>query len=137
METSNQTQLPPPPGVIVALKTGLDVIAGHLSVLLLPLALDVLLWFGPRLSVKNLFSPLIEEAVRANAASGLPMDNALAFQKFAAEFLGRFNLFSLLRTFPVGLSSLMIGKMPAQTPLGLLPGSGFIGSKLMPRSGPR
>ncbi len=118
MESSNKTQLPPPPGVIGALKSGLDVISSHLSVLLLPLALDALLWFGPHVSIKNIFAPLIEQAVRVNADSGLPMDSILAVQKSSSEFLGQFNLLSLLRTFPVGVFSLMSGKMPVQTPYG-------------------
>jgi hypothetical protein len=118
MQQKPVPQIPPPPGVINVLKSGLDVISTHLSLLLLPLALDALLWFAPRLSVKDLFLPLVEEAVRINATKGLPMESLQAAQNSGAEFLGHFNLFGLLRTFPVGVSSLLSGKMPVQTPFG-------------------
>jgi hypothetical protein len=118
METSKETQLPPPPGVVGALRAGLDITSNHLSVLLLPLALDLLLWFGPRLSVKSVFLPAIEEMIKINSSSGLPVDGLTILQTASTDFLGQFNLFSALRTFPIGVSSLMTDKMPVQTPLG-------------------
>ena len=42
-------------------------------------------------------------------------------QQVWALFLDQFNLFSLLRTFPVGITSLMSGRMPIQTPFGSPP----------------
>nr|MBN1229733.1 hypothetical protein [Anaerolineae bacterium] len=42
----------PPVGVIESLSSGFEITAGHLGLLLLPLLLDLLLWVGPRLSMR-------------------------------------------------------------------------------------
>jgi hypothetical protein len=110
--------IPPPPGVIGALKAGLDVISTHISVILLPLALDAFLWLGPRLSVKNIFSTLYVDMLTFYAASGLPAEELKQAEGLWTGFFQQFNLLALLRTFPVGVSSLMQGKMSAVTPFG-------------------
>ena len=118
METPQTPQpIPPPPGVINAIKAGMDVISSHLSVLLLPLALDALLWLGPRLSVQKIFSSAFDQMLALTGGS-LPTEEMAASQKFMTEWLPNFNLFSILRTFPVGISSLMSGKLPVVNPLG-------------------
>jgi hypothetical protein len=119
METpQNPQQIPPPPGVISALRAGLDVISTHLSVLLPPLALDALLWLGPRLSVNKIFSGLFEQMLAFNAGDGLLVEDITAIREMMTEWLPKFNLLGILRTFPVGVSSLMTAKMPVQTPFG-------------------
>jgi len=118
METTKETQLPPPPGVVGALRAGMDIASTHLSVMLMPLALDLLLWFGPRLSVKGIFLPVIDQMVKINVSNGLPADSLTLLQTASSDYLSQFNLFSLLRTFPIGVASLMTNKMPVQTPLG-------------------
>lgn len=118
METPQAPQpLPPPPGVIGAIKAGMDVISSHLSLLLLPLALDALLWFGPRLSIEDLFSDSFGQMM-ALAGKSLPSEEINAVQQMMAEWLPNFNLLSALRTFPIGVSSLMSGKLPVENPLG-------------------
>jgi hypothetical protein len=120
METPQKTQpIPPPPGVINALRSGLDVISTHLLVLLPPLILDAFLWFGPRLSVQNLFATFFDQMVTFSESNGLPVQNIVDFQQKIAEALAKFDLLETLRTFPIGISSLMTAKMPLQTPLGV------------------
>jgi len=112
--------LPPPPGVIVSLKAGFDAIASNLTVILLPLALDLLLWLGPRLRVDRLFKPFFEELTRYASFSGLPATDLKVLQENSALLLAQFqqyNLMSALRTFPIGVFSLMSGTMPDNTPL--------------------
>lgn len=119
MKSSQESlPIPPPPGVTGALKAGLDVISTHLSAILLPLALDAFLWLGPRLSVKNIFSAFYTQMFEFYRVSGMPVDELANSQTQFMEFLQRFNLFGILRTFPVGVSSLMQGKIPAMSPLG-------------------
>jgi hypothetical protein len=118
METPRAPKpLPPPPGVINAIKAGMDVISSHLSLLFLPLALDAFLWFGPRLSVEDLFSDSFGQML-ALAGKSLPTEEVNAVQQLMAEWLPSFNLLSVLRTFPIGISSLMSGKLPVENPLG-------------------
>ena len=73
--------LPPPPGVVGSLKAGFDVIASNISVILLPLALDLFLWLGPRLRVDRIFQSLFDEMARYAAFSGLPSADLKAFQE--------------------------------------------------------
>jgi hypothetical protein len=112
------TALPPPPGIIGSLRAGFDVIAGHVTVILIPLGLDLLLWLGPRLSLNQIAQPLLAQASSLAPSSGLQPADVTAALEMYAQFFKTFNLLVALRTFPVGVSSLMSGRMPAQSPLG-------------------
>ena len=113
--------LPPPPGVVGSLRAGFDAIASNLSVILLPLALDLFLWLGPRLRVDRLFRPLFEEMSRYARFSGLPSSDINSLQENTSQLLAQlqqYNLLTTLRTFPIGVFSLLSGKISNQTPLG-------------------
>lgn len=113
--------LPPPPGVVGSLRAGFDAIASHLTVVLVPLALDLLLWLGPRLHTDRLFKPIFDEMSRYARYSGFPATDLKALQENSAiilQGLQQYNLLSALRTFPIGVFSLMSGTGPGQTPLG-------------------
>ena len=124
MDTQKLESLPPPPGVIGSLRAGFDAVASHVWLILVPLALDIVLWLGPRLSVDGLIRPFVRymflQARRGVAAS--EMDQFLEAQTIFLDGLQSFNLLSLvskLRTFPIGISSLLAQTMPAAgTPLG-------------------
>ena len=123
MDTRKPVSLPPPPGVIVSLKAGFDAVANHVSLILVPLALDIILWLGPRLSVDGLLRPFVrymfQQARRGVAAA--EMDQFLEAQTIFLDGLQSFNLLSLVskfRTFPIGISSLLAQTMPVDTPLG-------------------
>jgi hypothetical protein len=111
--------LPPPPGIISSLRAGFDAITTHIGLILMPLALDLLLWFGPRMSMNRLMQPFLEEAGGLAATSGLQPADVTAALDMYKSFFQEFNLLVLLRTLPVGVSSLMSGRMPVQSPLGL------------------
>jgi len=116
--------LPPPPGVISALKAGFDVVSSHVLLILMPLILDVFLWLGPRLSVSEILGPLYRslfEQARRGMASPEDVRRLTIFQDLFNEGLERFNLLSLaarLQTFPIGISSLLAKTMPVDTPMG-------------------
>ncbi|HZM20525.1 MAG TPA: hypothetical protein VFC02_02210 [Anaerolineales bacterium] len=124
MDTQKLESLPPPPGVMGSLRAGFDAVAGHVWLITVPLALDVVLWLGPRLSVDGLLRPFVRyvflQARRGVAAS--EMDQFLKAQTIFLDGLQSFNLFSLVskfRTFPIGISSLLAQTMPAVgTPFG-------------------
>jgi hypothetical protein len=115
---------PPPPGVIGSLRAGFETVSSHVSLILLPAALDILLWLGPRLSVDGLVSPLIAlvfKQVRLSVTSSADLSQYAQLQTTVDEVVERFNLFSLLgrlQLFPVGVSSLMAQTRPAETPFG-------------------
>jgi len=121
MEMDKIESLPPPPGVVGSLRAGFDAIASNVAVVLLPLALDTLLWLGPRLRVDRLFQPLFIELSRYARFGGIQSADLKTLQEnsnLLLEQLGQYNLLSALRTFPVGIFSLMSGTMPTRTPWG-------------------
>lgn len=123
MDTQKLESLPPPPGVIGSLRAGFDAVASHVWLIIVPLALDVVLWLGPRLSVDGLLRPFVRyiflQARRGVAVS--EMDQFLEAQTIFLDGLQSFNLLSLVskfRTFPIGISSLLAQTMPVDTPFG-------------------
>jgi len=113
--------LPPPPGVVGSLKAGFDTIASNPLVILVPLALDLLLWLGPHLRVDHLFKSVFGEMTRYMAYSGLSSSELKTLKEntsIVIEQLQNYNLVGTLRTFPIGVFSLMSGSLPAQTPFG-------------------
>lgn len=124
MDVQKIESLPPPPGVIGALRAGFDVVSGHVVLILIPLLVDVFLWLGPRLSVDKLLGPAygiaFEQASRG-LASPEDASRLAQIQTLFNEALEHFNLLSLvtrLQTFPIGISSLMAKMMPVESPLG-------------------
>ncbi|MBT3337452.1 MAG: hypothetical protein HN855_00250 [Anaerolineae bacterium] len=117
--------LTPPPGVISSLKSGFDITANHISIILLPILLDIFLWFGPHLRIDNLMRDWVVQFNLLSSESIVPASEAQRFEQFQ-DLLNEaltldINLFSFLRTFPIGISSLMKGFIPGQTPLGTPP----------------
>jgi hypothetical protein len=116
---TEQGKIPPPPGLIASLASGFDAVATHILVIALPILLDLFLWLGPHLRLRQLLQPLIQQipAMLSNPLSANLPDVSGA-QKLWTDFANQANLFSILHTFPVGISSLMSLLMPGQTPLG-------------------
>jgi hypothetical protein len=118
MNASKTETLAPPPGVVGSLKAGFDMIASHITAILLPLFLDLLLWLGPRLSLERLFQPVLSQFQRMAGGSGLSAAEVNNAVDFYETILHDLNLLAILRTFPIGISSLMAGIRPAETPFG-------------------
>jgi hypothetical protein len=110
--------LPPPPGIIGSLRVGFDTIAGHITAITLPLALDLLLWLGPHVSVNQLIQPVLEQFQSFASSSGISASDIKNAMDMYTQFFQQFNLFGILRTFPIGVPSLMSGEMPTGSPLG-------------------
>jgi len=110
--------LPPPPGVIGSLRAGFDAITAHIGLILLPLGLDLLLWLGPRVSVNRLMQPVLAEISHLAPTAGLKPGDVSSILDLYKTLLERFNLLVSIRTLPVGISSLMSGRMPLLSPLG-------------------
>ena len=123
MDAQKLESLPPPPGVIGSLRAGFDAVANHVWLIVFPLALDIFLWLGPRLSVDGLLRPFVRY-VFLQARRGVEVSELDQFLETQANFLGllhNFNLLSLIskfRIFPIGISSLLAQTMPVKTPLG-------------------
>lgn len=116
--------LPPPPGVIGSLRAGFEAVSSHVKLILFPLALDLWLWLGPRLSVDGLLSPYLKflfEQARRGMSAPADLQRIAGAQASFMDALERFNLLSLfgkLVTFPIGVSSLISETMPIAAPYG-------------------
>ncbi len=109
-----------PPRMIPSIVGGFNAVASHIYIILFPMCLDLLLWLGPLVRVKNYFLPLLVEA--ANISSAAYGEQAAGFVESTREIwsnlLDQFNLLFSLRTFPVGIPSLMISLVNSTTPFG-------------------
>lgn len=110
----------PPLGVVASLGAGFETVNSQWLLAGLPLILDLFLWLGPRLSIL----PLVQQAVAwlvvpadsPDAASLQPMWDSL--RASLLDFGQGFNLFGLLSTSPLGVPSIMAGRLSTQTVLG-------------------
>jgi hypothetical protein len=121
METE-QGKLPPPPRLFASLMAGFDSVANHIAVILPPVLLDLFLWLGPHLTLKQFVQPVIDSLTMLANSSFISMNasDVATAQQMYTDFFNRFNLFSILRTFPLGTTSLLSLEMPSQNPLGIM-----------------
>jgi hypothetical protein len=114
MEARNSELPPQPPGAVNALIRGFNAVTNNISVILFPIVLDVFLWLGPRLRMKD----LLESAFQFIKEMQQPSEQMASFSQFADEIAKGFSLFSNLRTYPLGIFSLMVANLSATSPLG-------------------
>lgn len=98
-----------PPGIITTLSSGFDLTARHLWLVIVPLALDIFYWLGPRLSVKA----LVEQSAAFFAAE--PSLSTMA--ENIVEAGTDFNLFTTLSVPIIGVPALLSGGIPDNVPL--------------------
>jgi hypothetical protein len=119
MDVSRIENLPPPPGIISSIKAGFDAIASHITAILLPLLLNLFLWLGPRLRLDALYKSLETDMVTIWQAGQIPAEDIQRMLELYDQASRSFNLFGLLRTLPVGISSLFTtNQITFATPLG-------------------
>ena len=114
--------LPPPPGVFGSLRAGFDVVANHVWLIFIPIALDVFLWLGPRVSAGDVFASAWATMLDFAKTRPFAAQDVEAMGN-VVEAINRINWTGWLRTLPIGISSLEAFSVPAeiplQTPLGL------------------
>jgi hypothetical protein len=117
MNVKETVILPKPPSLVGALTAGFDTAASKISLILFPLALDLLIWFGPHLKLTNLINRFFEQFL-ALSHSANPQSAEIVRQNQEMWLLisDRLNFLAALRTFPVGIPSLMVSRMPVETP---------------------
>ena len=109
--------MPPPPAAIATLVKGFNAIASNIAVILFPSALDLFLWLGPRLKADALLAPFLQP-LPPDLQAQIPADQMQIFTQFMTEFRNGLNLFSVLRTFPLGVFSLMSANLSPNSPFG-------------------
>jgi hypothetical protein len=109
-----------PPGIMAAFIAGFNTVAGHLYLILLPLGVDLILWFAPRLRIEQLLTPYFQTATTLMERSGTPT-TPVPLSELWQPLLKGINLLGLLKTFPIGVPSLLTGFSDATHPLGTAP----------------
>jgi hypothetical protein len=117
MKASEKTAVPAPPNLFAALLAGFDAIAGKVSLILFPLGLDLFIWLGPQLRLRQMIDKIIEQlTVMAQTGAPQSAESLQASQEVWALISERLNIMATLRTYPVGVPSLMAGRLPIETP---------------------
>jgi hypothetical protein len=115
MDPTSPQNLPAPPSLMKSLTAGFDAISNHIGLILFSVVFDLLLWFGPKLKLTRVLQPLMREPIALPEVSSTEMVEVLR------AAVDEFNLVSVLRTFPIGLPSLMASRAPLENPFGFPP----------------
>ncbi len=132
MKTSKSSVLITPPSLLRTLVAGFNTITEHIFLIIFPIGLDLLIWFGPRLKLLGLINQMVDDfalqsqILAPNSETAEMLDLAQEMWRTVGE---RFNLMVSLRSYPVGIPSLMTSVFPANNPLGT-PGQVQINSAL-------
>ncbi len=119
MRPTNTPVIPAPPNPIASLLAGFDTITNHLVLVLFPIALDLLIWLGPHFGVRQLVEQLVAALRQIPEISGTSAPASMQTNLELLQVFGeRFNMMSFLRSYPIGIPSLMSGLLPVEVPGG-------------------
>jgi hypothetical protein len=119
MKSVQSQALPAPPSLTGSLRAGFDATANHIELLLLPVLIDLLLWFGPHLRLDDLVARIFDELKGQVEMSAAGTSDLLQLSgEFWSLLAERLNLFSAIRSYPVGIPSLMMATQPVTSPMG-------------------
>jgi len=121
MNKHNLEILPAPPRLFRTLVAGFDAITNHIYLILIPIGLDLLIWLSPRLRLKELIDVVIKDLVSQSITVAPDLESQGVFnaaQELWALMGEHFNILIGLRSYPVGIPSLMSSILPLETPLG-------------------
>src|SRR3970282_1408181 len=119
MKSSDSLALPPSPNLVIAFRAGFDAIANHIALIAFPVILDLFLWLGPRLRLTELIRSMMKQLIGWYSFQDAGMTDMLEAGKQAWSLLAeQFNLLAALRSYPVGIPSLMVSKLRMVAPRG-------------------
>ncbi len=119
MKSLNKEEISSPPGIFSSLKAGFDITANKPSIMLFPILLDFFLWLGPKLQINSLLQAFIRQIEIFAKEGDTPASDLQHITDTVNDLISlNLNLFGILRTLPIGVSSLL-GKIDVPlTPLG-------------------
>lgn len=107
------------PNIIQAFVNGFNTTTNHIYLILFPILIDLYLWFGPRFSLKTKITNAFYSLTKMDGFTDPTIQTLLApYNETTQQFAERFNLSFLLRTFPVGIPSLIARLFPIENPIG-------------------
>ena len=109
-----------PPRMMNAIIAGFNVVANNLLLLVLPVLIDLFLWLGPQVSIRQALKPIIDDIVRLLQQINSPQvaSQMNMISDVWNQILVKFNLLGTIRTLPIGVPSLMSSALTESTPLG-------------------
>lgn len=120
MDKIESQVVPVPPNMIASLRAGFDAVANQIAIIMIPIAIDLILWLGPHLQVKTLVNKFLSARASSTELSSIqPGDILSTSMDLIRSFAAQYNLLSLLRTIPVGIPSLMAARLPVEIPNGV------------------
>ncbi len=120
MKTDMNSLSERPPRLFATLVKGFNLVASKVYLILIPVAVDLALWLGPKLRVRDLFLPYLN-AFTTNMLKISPkelVETVKASNTLWNTLLEQFNLFTAIRTLPIGVPSLIARESPVTTPFG-------------------
>lgn len=118
MNIENQTKSQKP-SILQAFISGFNTTTNHIYLIILPIIVDLFIWFGPQFNLEKLLLPRIQGI---DSLPGLdnPQINDILSDYLAnlVEIAKSLNLSVLIRTVPVGVPSLISSLSPTSNPLG-------------------
>lgn len=118
MEITETKVQPSPPNIITAIRSGFDVIANRIYLILIPVLLDVWLWLGPHLQIKGLAGSFLEALKSTGGLSATDNTSAVLIDPDVLQAaFERINLMTFMRSYPIGVPSLISGMLPLEAPV--------------------
>ena len=120
METNTEKVQIYPPRLVPTLAAGFNLIANNVRLMLFPIGMELLIWFGPHFRLKTLLQPIINDMTLSLTDLSKPDTEEMvkAIQSIWQATLDQFNIISVLRTYPIGIPSLFASQGSLKTPLG-------------------
>ena len=119
MKTANDQVLPAPPSLIISLRAGFDAVTSHVGLIIIPIVMDLYLWLGPHLRLERLLKRVLGQMFSLPGMDAPEMVDAMQYAQGVWVIVAeRLNIFSFLRSYPVGVPSLMASSQPIEIPLG-------------------
>jgi hypothetical protein len=114
-----ESQAVHPPRWIDALRAGFDTVANHIGLIFFPVILDLFLWLGPRLRLTALVHSISDRLTTLYQIQDPSAGELLkASQEGWALLAQQLNVMVALRSYPVGIPSLMAYVQPIGAPVG-------------------
>ena len=121
MKTTNSQILPAPPHLFRTLVAGFDTVTNHIALILFPMGLDALIWLAPRLRLKGLIETMFSNLIYRSLAMATDVETTEILnsaKQIWMQLAERFNLLIFLRSYPVGIPSIMSSILPLEIPFG-------------------
>ena len=116
MNSSDSQMISSQPGVFPPIRAGFNVASNHLSLLLVPILLDIWVWFGVHFTLKSQMKVWVSQIEDLISLPATQINEVMDL--LGQLFVERLNIMTALRSYPVGIPSLMSSLSPISTPFG-------------------